>query len=334
MSFFSKDPLQIIVFQSYGSDTHFYVRGRALQDENINLEKNNVFSLLRNTWKRFESDEVRNTSLTILLPNNHKIITKTDYKGYFEVSETLNNLTNLTDIEGWLNFEVSFTDSNIKRKITNNNTFLGKMLIPKLRVDYGIISDIDDTILHTGVISRMKWRVLINTFFVSPLKRKVLVGAAEFYNLLHLGISGKNANPLFYVSHSPWNLYRYLDFFLEKNNFPKGAILLRTAGSIFKKKTLEEKPQKQNEIRNILKTYTDLKFILIGDAGEHDADIYMEITKNYPNRIKAIYLRSVQHSKKMERIKLLVENYNDTEFFIVDSSKEAIIHAKKHQFIA
>ncbi len=334
MSFFSKDPLQIIVFQSYGSDTHFYVRGRALQDENINLEKNNIFSLLRNTWKRFESDEVRNTSLTILLPNNHKIITKTDYKGYFEVSETLNNLTNLTDIEGWLNFEVSFTDSNIKRKITNNNSFLGKMLIPKLRVDYGIISDIDDTILHTGVISRMKWRVLINTFFVSPLKRKVLVGAAEFYNLLHLGISGKNANPLFYVSHSPWNLYRYLDFFLEKNNFPKGAILLRTAGSIFKKKTLEEKPQKQNEIRNILKTYTDLKFILIGDAGEHDADIYMEITKNYPNRIKAIYLRSVQHSKKMERIKLLVENYNDTEFFIVDSSKEAIIHAKKHQFIA
>ena len=110
--------------------------------------------------------------------------------------------------------------------------------------------------------------------------------------------------------------------------------MLRTAGSIFKKKTIEEKPQKQNEIRNILNTYNDLKFILIGDAGEHDADIYMEITKNYPNKIKAIYLRSVLHSKKMERIKLLIENYNDTEFFIVDSSKEAIEHAKKHHFIA
>ena len=54
MSLFSKDPLQIIVFNSYGSDTHFYVRGRALQDENINLEKNNIFSLFVNTWKRFE----------------------------------------------------------------------------------------------------------------------------------------------------------------------------------------------------------------------------------------------------------------------------------------
>ncbi|AQS95026.1 hypothetical protein BXQ17_13475 [Polaribacter sp. BM10] len=334
MSLFSKDPLQIIVFNSYGSDTHFYVRGRALQDENINLEKNNIFSLFVNTWKRFESDEVRNTALTILLPNNHKIETKTDNKGYFEVSETLNNLTSLTDTEGWLNFKISFTNTNINRKITKNNIFLGKMLIPKLTVDYGIISDIDDTILHTGVVSRMKWRVLINTFFVSPLKRKALVGAAEFYNLLHLGKSGKNANPLFYVSHSPWNLYRYLDFFLEKNNFTEGAVLLRTAGSIFKKKTIEEKPQKQNEIRNILNTYNDLKFILIGDAGEHDADIYMEITKNYPNKIKAIYLRSVLHSKKMERIKLLIENYNDTEFFIVDSSKEAIDHAKKHHFIA
>ena len=80
MGFFSKDSLQIIVFQSYGTDSHFYVRGRALQDEKINLERENFFSLLINTWKRFESDEVKNTAITITLPNNFKINTITQKK--------------------------------------------------------------------------------------------------------------------------------------------------------------------------------------------------------------------------------------------------------------
>ncbi|AUC83868.1 hypothetical protein CW731_00560 [Polaribacter sp. ALD11] len=334
MSFFKKDPLQIIIFQSYGRDNHFYVRGRALQDENINLERKNIFSLLINSWKRFESDEVKNTSLTITLSNNYKIETKTDEKGYFVVEKNLKNLSELTNSEGWLHFEVSYTNANQGRKINNKNRFSGELLIPSETAEFGVASDIDDTILHTGVISKLKWRLVINTFFVSPFKRKALVGASDFYSLLHLGKSGKNANPFFYVSHSPWNLYNYLDYFLKKNNFPKGAILLRSVGNMFQKKTREEKPQKQKEIINILNTYPQLSFILIGDAGEHDADIYMEIAKNHPKRIKAIYLRSVLHSKKMKRIEMLIENYSDTQFMIVHSSKDAIIHARKHGFVA
>lgn len=334
MSFFKKDPLQIIVYQSYGTNSHFYIRGRALQDENINLERRNIFSLFINSWKRFESDEVKNTSLTITLPNNYKIETITNNEGYFIVEKNIDNLSKLTNTEGWLNFEISYTNSNQGRKINNKNRFSGELLIPSKKAEFGVASDIDDTILHTGVISKLKWRLLINTFFVSPTKRKALVGASHFYNLLHLGKTGKNANPIFYVSHSPWNLYNYLDHFLKNNNFPKGAILLRSASNIFQKKSLQEKPQKQKEIINILKTYPNLPIILIGDAGEHDADIYIEIAKNYPNRIKAIYLRSVLHSKKMKRIELLIKNYTDTEFIIVHSSKEAILHAKKHNFIA
>ena len=334
MWFFKKDALQIIVFQSYGTNNHFYVRGRALQDENINLERKNIFNLFINSWKRFESDEVKNTSLTITLPNALKIETKTDEKGYFIVEKTIENLSEYTNNEGWLTFEVSYTYNNLGRKINNKNRFSGELLIPSDKAAFGIASDIDDTILHTGVISKLKWRVLINTFFISPFKRKAMVGASEFYSLLHLGKSGNNANPFFYVSHSPWNLYSYLEYFLKKNNFPKGAILLRSIGNIFQKKTPQEKPEKHKEIINILKTYPNLPFILIGDAGEHDADIYMEIVKNHPNRIKAIYLRSVLHTKKMKRIVALIENYSDTEFVIVRTSKEAIIHAKKHGFIA
>ncbi|TMM32321.1 DUF2183 domain-containing protein [Polaribacter aestuariivivens] len=333
MGFFSKDSLQIIVFQSYSTDSHFYARGRALQDEKINLERENFFSLLINTWKRFESDEVKNTAITITLPNNFKINTITDNAGYFIIDEKIENLSSLTNDEGWLHFKASYTNVNVRRAINNKNKFLGELLIPDKNAEFGVISDIDDTILHTGVVSTFKWRLLFNTFFKSPTKRKALEGASKFYSLLHLGKSGKNANPIFYVSHSPWNLYRYLEVFLKKNNFPKGAILLRTFGNMFQKKTPETIPQKHKEIVNILKTYPNLKFILIGDAGEYDADIYMEIVKNYPNRIAAIYLRSVKHVKKMARIKELIKDYYDTPFLIVNSSKEAINHAKKQQFI-
>ncbi|QOD60299.1 DUF2183 domain-containing protein [Polaribacter haliotis] len=333
MGIFSKDSLQIIVFQSYGTNSNFYARGRALQDEKINLERENFIRLLINTWKRFETDEVKNTAITITLPNKYKINTVTDNEGYFIVEEKIENLSNLANDEGWLHFKASFTNENINRAINNKNSFLGELLIPADSIEFGVISDIDDTILQTGVVSTFKWRLLINTFFKSPNKRKALEGASKFYSLLHLGKSGKNANPLFYVSHSPWNLYRYLEVFLKKNNFPKGAILLRTFGNMFQKKTAKTKPQKQKEIVNILKTYTNLSFILIGDAGEHDADIYMEIVKLYPNRIKAIYLRSVRHVKRMARITELIKDYYDTPILMVHSSEEAIEHAKKHNFI-
>lgn len=333
MSIFTKDPLQIIVFQSYGTHNHFYARGRALEDENISLDRKNVFGLLVNSYKRFESDEIKNTTLTITLPNHQEIKTKTDKDGYFLVDEKIENLNELTTSEGWLKYSISFTDSAIKQKINNNNNFEGEVLIPSKKAEFGVISDIDDTILHTGVVSKLKWKLLINTLFKSPYNRKALEGSSDFYTLLHAGKSGNNANPFFYVSHSPWNMYRYLEYFLNKNNFPKGAILLRTMRNIFSKKK-NDKPQKQKEIINILKTYTDMPFILIGDAGEHDADIYMETVTQFPNKIKAIYVRSVGKDQNNQRIKDLVKNYTDTAFLLVDNSNEAIAHAKKHNFIA
>ena len=332
MSIFSNDPLQIIVFQSYGTKNKLYVRGRALEDEKISLESRNIFKILLNTWKRFESDEIKHTELIVTLPNHQKIKTTTDKDGYFLVDEKIDGLQRLATSKGWLHFEVSYANTKINKIISKKNKFKGALLIPSKDADFGVISDIDDTILHTGVVSLLKWRLLVNTFFKSPYKRKALEGTSNFYNLLYVGNSGENANPFFYVSHSPWNMYRYLTYFLKKNKFPKGAILLRAMSSIFSKKK-GEKPQKQKEIINILNTYSDLSFILIGDAGEKDAEIYMETVAQFPNRIKAIYLRSVAKSKNNIRIKNLIKNYTDTEFLLVNNSDEVIAHAKKHKFI-
>ncbi|WP_299338349.1 App1 family protein [uncultured Psychroserpens sp.] len=332
MNWFKKDPLQIITFQSYGTDTHFYMRGRALEDETINLEQKGLFGLFINSWKRFETDEIKNTTLKIKLPNGIILKTVTDDHGYFKIDEQVNDLHSLANAEGWLNMEVSYDDANISRSIQKSNRFPGELLIPSKKADYGVISDIDDTIIHTGVASTLKWKVLFNSIFKSAASRIPLEGAAEFYHKLHRGVSGANANPIFYVSHSPWNLYRYLEFFLKQNDFPKGPILLRSFKDIFKKKSGDQ-PQKQIEIINILKAYPDLKFILIGDSGEYDADIYIELAKTFPDQVMAIYLRSVKHKKKMLRVRSLFNQYDQTPVLLVESSAQAIEHARANGFI-
>ncbi|MFB9056942.1 App1 family protein [Mariniflexile ostreae] len=331
---FKKDPLQIMVFQTYGTSTHFYARGRAIEDENIDLEQKGFFKLLFNAWKRFETDEVRNSELVVKIGPDRFLCTKTDHKGYFILDETVANISDYANEEGWVVFEVSYKQNTLKHLIQLENRFPGEMLIPSKKASFGVISDIDDTILHTGIVSLLKWRVVINTLLTSAGKRLPLEGAPEFYHLLHQGKSGNEANPIFYVSHSPWNLYRYLEYFLKKNNFPKGPIVLRNFPSLFRRRPKDEKPQKQKEIMNILKAYPDLKFILIGDSGEHDPAIYMEIAEAYPERISAIYLRSVKHALKMANTHRLYHAYNKVPVLLVENTEAAIKHARAHGFVA
>jgi len=334
MSLFKKDPYQIIVFQSYGTNDSFYVRGRALEDENIDLSKNGFFSLLKNTWKRFETDKIPYAKLKVKLPNGNFHYTETDAKGYFKFQVEEKNLQDLANKEGWLQFEISFETVFSDRVINNDNRFPGEMLIPSKKISFGIISDIDDTIIHTGVTSFLKLKLLFNTFFRDAESRSPLEGASELYQKFHLGKTGDEANPISYVSHSPWNLYRYLELFLQKNSFPKGPILLRNLPKPFQKKDVLEKPQKQKEIYNLLETYPELPFILIGDSGDNDPDIYIEIAEQFPERIKAIYLRNVKHKNKMVRVNSLFKNYKLTPVLLVEDGKDAIVHAKENGFIA
>lgn len=332
MGLFKKDKLQIINFQSYGTSNHLYIRGRALEDEDIDLDKKGIFNLMQNTWKRFETDEIRNANLTIRFQDGRTVLGKTDDEGYYLVDQPVEGLKDLVNEEGWVQFELSFANTDLKREVLLKNKFPGEMLIPSSMAKFGVISDIDDTILHTGVVSSLKWKVILNTMFKRATKRMQLEGASDFYHKLHQG-KNNEANPIFYVSHSPWNLYRYLELFLKTNNFPKGPILLRSMSSFKRRKRSNEKPQKQREITNLLKAYPELPFILIGDSGEKDGDIYQEISKMFPGRIKAIYLRSVNDSRRMKRVTGLFEDFDDIPFLMVYKTSEAIIHAREHGFI-
>ncbi len=341
MAIFKRDPWILDVYRTYSGKHHLYIRGRALEDQPLkHFEQQTFYQTLRNTWRTFATDEIRYALVVLTLSDGKKYETKADHEGYFLFDVPVDlDLVKQTDDEGYLSFYMGFDEDNYafakakQQKRISTNKFPGESLIPPDTAEYGVISDIDDTIMHTGVTSFLKLRVAFNTFFKNYDRRLPLKGAASFYQLLHRGTSGTAQNPMFYLSNSPWNLYKYLEKFLDFHGFPKGPILLRDFPTPWDRTPKLKKPHKAKQLLNIIKHYPEMKFILIGDSGEHDADYYMDVAQQYPDRIMAIYLRSVKHEKKMLRIKSLADGFTICPMLLVEDSKTAVEHARENGWI-
>ncbi|MDN3595234.1 App1 family protein [Zunongwangia endophytica] len=329
------DQVLIVPYRSYGTYSRLFVKGRVLDNAPLKIHQDQkTWKTFVNTYKQFDSFEIPDAKIELELPGKIKLETTTNDEGYFLFNQTLeNNISELSNDEGWVDYHLYYREELEPKTELLGDPFEGQFLIPSADAEYGVISDIDDTILHTGVTSFLKWRLLKNSLLTNAYKRMPLKGAPDLYKLLHKGKAEGNRNPMFYLSNSPWNMYEYLKLFLDYNGFPKGPILLRDIRTPFDTTIKPEKPHKQREIFNILNTYPDLKFILIGDSGEHDATIYTEIAAQHSDRILAIYLRSVSNKKSMNRVKSIIDNFDSTPVLMVNTSAEAVAHARQNGYI-
>jgi phosphatidate phosphatase APP1 len=325
------DPLQIVSYRSYGTINRLYVKGRVLENKNIKKSANtdSLFSNLRNMYQRFESDEVPHARLKINYRGN-EYYTTTDEEGYF-VFDILFETPLVADAL-WTDIEVELIKAPLP--FANRLTSATEVLIPPADAEYGIISDIDDTIIKTTATNLLA--MARNVFLHNAYTRLPFAGVTEFYKALQLGRNGKRNNPFFYVSSSPWNLYDLLIDFMDLNTIPAGPLLLRDFG-LQNDKSISSghMGHKLKEIENILLTYPQLNFVLIGDSGQEDPKIYREVVKRYPNRILAIYIRDVQLPDReviaMNVAKELVAD--KVEMIIVDNTIEAAHHAASIKLI-
>jgi phosphatidate phosphatase APP1 len=118
-------------------------------------------------------------------------------------------------------------------------------------------------------------------------------GVAALYRALQQGSDGRRHNPIFYLSGGPWNLYDIYHDFLEFQGIPAGPLLLADFGFEFDK--LIHPPHEKHKgesIDEIFATYPELRFVLIGDSGEHDPEIYVDAAERYPGRVIVIYIRN------------------------------------------
>jgi phosphatidate phosphatase APP1 len=138
-------------------------------------------------------------------------------------------------------------------------------------------------------------RMARSVFLSNARTRLPFKGVAALYRALQQGTTAEpGANPLFYVSSSPWNLYDLLIEFFTLHNIPQGPIFLRDWG-VSKHELLptQHRGHKLVAIEQLLERYPDLPFILIGDSGQEDPEIYHEVVRRYPGRICAVYIRNV-----------------------------------------
>lgn len=320
------DPLQIVTYRSYGTINRLYIKGRVLEDKGINAanDRDTIFNNLVNMYNRFQSDEIPGAILKVKFQDQeHTIIT--DDEGYFMLNLAPETPINRTDM--WHEIDIELTDAPVE--FSAGLKSVAQVLVPPVDAEYGIISDIDDTIIHTSAtdILAMSRKVFLH----NAKTRMPFPGVSEFYKSLQLGRNGKRNNPFFYVSSSPWNMYDLLKDFLDLNQIPEGPLLLRDFGLQDNKLiSTGHMGHKFKEIENILLTYPLLNFVLIGDSGQDDPVIYREIVKEFPKRILAIYIRDVQLADR-ERIAVDIssELEEHVKLLIVDNTVEAAEHAAK-----
>jgi phosphatidate phosphatase APP1 len=287
-------PLRIVLYGGYGRSGSVYVRGRVLEERSRRAPAPTDHRLV-NFWRTFqqlESDEVPGVELVLRAGGSEASVT-TDEEGYFQA--TLAPVP--AAAPGWLAIEATATRAPYPTAYLPSAQ--GSALIPSPRARFGVISDIDDTILRTHVSNKAKMVYL--TLLDNALTRASFERTAELYQGLARGGQGA---PFFYVSHSMWNLFPLLEQFIAHQALPRGPLLLRDVGLFNEPR---ETPSKAAAIAELLDTYPDLGFVLIGDSGEHDLDVYLAAAHAQPGRIQAILIRNVSGAKRGEKLRAQAE---------------------------
>ena len=304
---FEGAPIYIHVYVAFKFGNRNIIRGRVLQNRLISRKPQD--GKLTNFIKFIRSlltDEQEFYELSVLTENNIIQVT-TDNDGYF-ICEFINDSSTAITIEA-----LNVSPLSIDMAIINENAV------------FSIISDIDDTILQTGVTSFFKWKLLLNTLFRNPWKRKSFQNISSVYNEITANYTQSVSN-IFYISNSPWNLQPYLMHFLRANKFPDGQLILRDASLSLTKTEDIDRQNKYLEVMRILNLDNQHRFILIGDSGEIDADIYLKVAEEFPDRIIGIFIRDLEDEKRRKRILQIGTNSTFKSFHLFKNSRDILRH--------
>ena len=274
-------PVQVIAYRGHADERRATVSCRVLRyKEQPNDDPEAVWELLQASYRRFETDELPGARVRLTI-SDRELDAVSDDEGYahfdFEPPAThgtaLSGRLSLPDIDGSRDADV-------------------QIVRPSASARFGIISDVDDTVLVTNATSML--RMMRLTLLSSSASRVAFDGVAPFYQALV-----KGGNPMFYVSSSPWNLYEFLDDFMATRGLPSGPLLLRDFG--LEQDRLVAGPHERHKfaaISSVLERHASLAFVLIGDSGQHDPEIYRRVVEAYPDRIRAVYIRDVSEEAR------------------------------------
>lgn len=244
---------------------------------------------LKQTLQRFRARPLKWTVIEVRV--NGKISkVRTDKRGYFTCE-----LSHKIDKPGWYIYELYWKRND---KIVQGEYYLSD------EHETGVISDIDDTLLvsHSTRIVR-KLALLL---FRNAHTRKTIPFLTSWHAHLRDLHETEDPKDFFYVSNSEWNLYDFLHDFFTINELPKGVFFLQNLKKGLRDIVSSGKvnhSHKQNSIEFLMRFYPNKPFILVGDNGQKDMEIYADIVTKYSKRIKGVLIRKLPYIKNEKRIK-------------------------------
>ncbi len=256
-------------YTGYATPEHLVVRGRVLTALRRTAPKpsQSYWANFKQMVALFLTDEVANVEVSA-----EGIRAVTDEEGYFTL------LLPRKGRSGWTYIEVLLGDAEA--------TAICPVLVASPAAAFAVVSDIDDTMLQTGAYSLVKnlWTSLTGNVFT----RRIFPDAVSFIN----DLSSDGRNPIYYVSSSPWNLHHFLERIFDNAGLVKGPKFLRDLGlSKTQFVTGTHGDHKGSSIDILLAANPDLRFVLVGDTGQHDALVYHDAILRHPERIAAVVLR-------------------------------------------
>ncbi|RLK49525.1 App1 family protein [Microbacterium telephonicum] len=153
---------------------------------------------------------------------------------------------------------------------------------------FGVISDIDDTVMVTAL--PRPFVAFWNSFVLNEHARQPVPGMAV---LLERLVRDHPGAPVIYLSTGAWNVAPTLVRFLRRHLFPPGSLLLTDWGPTHDRWFRSGKAHKEENLRRLAREFPDVKWMLLGDDGQHDDELYTAFTDEFPDRVTAVAIRKL-----------------------------------------
>ena len=330
---FGDEPFEIVAYSGYGNANRAHVYGRVLERRNIgaSTDADSTLKNLLYTYRRAEADPLVRADVIVEYADKKTAMT-TDDEGFFGGWIDLD--TPLDGDEEWRSYAVELVSAGQPDR--ENVKGSADVLVAPPSARFGVISDLDDTVIQSRVSNFLQ---AARTVMLGNARTRLpFPGVAAFYRALRNGKGGDEKNPIFYVSSSPWNIYDVIAEFMDLQKVPKGPIILRDWDIGWSAlSSARHFDHKGVAIRNIMKLYPNLQFILIGDTSQHDPEIYSQIVSEFPNRVAAIYIRDVtRNAERSASVKKLAEEIlaAHSTLVLAEDTLGAAKHAAEQGWIA
>ena len=280
-------------YRGYGTAREVYLMGRVFRQPLFGggLAEGTLRRQLADVARRFARFGLDETTVNARLGTAQTTV-RTDRDGYFHVLLELSEHPAPDRLWHDVDLVATWKDRQVHET--------GHVYIPPPEARLVVISDIDDTVMLTGVANKAKmmWRLFVE----GAEARVAFPGVAALYRALHFGVGGNECNPMLYVSRGPWSIYEVLERFFRLHRIPVGPILFLREWGLTLQRPLPRRAEdhKRDLILAMLRRYDELPFILIGDSGQHDPETYAQIVEEHPGRVLAVYIRNVSPEEARE----------------------------------